>query len=56
MVVAYRITHNEGVIEGILTKPGDGVPLYDLYEVDGTLMAFETEDEAEAWLAARRYP
>lgn len=54
MIVAYYMPHNDGVESGVLTEPGQstGSTLVDLYEVDGEIRSFETEDEARAWLIA----
>jgi hypothetical protein len=58
MVVAYWISHNDGVEKGILDGPGQKTPefaLIDLYEVDGVIRTFETREEAKGWLAKRQH-
>jgi hypothetical protein len=52
MIVAYYISHNEGVEHGILENPGDatGSECIDLSEVDAEIQAFATKAEALAWL------
>jgi hypothetical protein len=55
MVVAYYMPHNDGVVSGILDKPGQdtGLDLVDLYEVDGVIKTFATREEAHGWLVER---
>jgi hypothetical protein len=50
MVVAYFITHNEGILKGIIENPGKKVALFDLFEVDGTIRAFKDRQDAQDWL------
>lgn len=52
MVVAYYMPHNDGVVAGIFTEPGQstGGSLVDLYEVDGEIRTFEYVGEAQEWL------
>lgn len=60
LFVAYYVPHNEGVVSGVISEPGQntGMELVDLYEVDAQIAGFATDVEARAWLtscaAARR--
>lgn len=55
MVVAFYIPHNEGIAAGVITGPDfdTGLNLVDLFEVDGTVKSFETEEEADDWLGEK---
>ena len=55
MVVAFYMPHNDGVVSGIFTEPGQdtGLTLVDLYEVDGVIKTFATKGEAQRWLGER---
>lgn len=54
MVVAYRLSHNEGVEQGFVSLEDEAtfapIVFFDLYEVDGEIRAFKDADEAQAWL------
>jgi hypothetical protein len=52
MVIAFHFPHNEGVVYGIFTKPGQdtGLALVDLYEVDGKIRTIENLADAQQWL------
>lgn len=52
MVVALYFPHNEGAVAALVTGPGfdSGSLLVDAYEVDASLNAFSTLEEAQAYL------
>ncbi len=58
MIVAFHFPHNEGVVYGIFTEPGQDtkLTLVDLYEVDGRLRTFENVEAAREWLSEYSIP
>lgn len=50
--MAYYMPHNDGIVKGTMDKPGQdtGLSLVDLYEVDGVIKTFASQEEADSWL------
>ncbi len=54
LVVAYFVTHNDGIESGVISRAIDHLALADLYECGIELKFCDSEFDANAWITERR--